>query len=286
MLNRIDHIVLPVTDLTAAAAAFERLGLRLTPVTRHEGRGTANRALFVGQGENDVYIELLAVHDREAAIAAGRRLYVEAIYHTAGATLIALASDAIAADAARIPAAVESVTAEGGRKLLDVALLPETPAAVMPLSIVQYPESPAALHARRAADGRFDHAFPLKRLDHLAAVVPDPSPALAYWEQSLGIPVWGEVPTPVMVIKQLKIGDAIMEFLCPTGPDSPLASRPPGLISMAAFEVPDLDAAVALARERGFTPSDPATGVLPGTRTATIPGSELAGLALQLLQYV
>ncbi|PFG74043.1 VOC family protein [Tepidiforma thermophila] len=37
MLTRIDHLVLPVAGLDAAAAAFERLGLVLTPRTAHAG---------------------------------------------------------------------------------------------------------------------------------------------------------------------------------------------------------------------------------------------------------
>jgi hypothetical protein len=49
--------------------------------------------------------------------------------------------------------------------------------------------------------------------------------------------------------------------------------------------VPDLDAAVRQARAAGFTAPDPAPGVLPGTRVATIRGPELAGVNLQLLQY-
>jgi hypothetical protein len=89
-----------------------------------------------------------------------------------------------------------------------------------------------------------------------------------------------------MIIRQLKIGDAILELLGPESPESPLASRPPGLASMVAWEVADLDAAVTLARDRGFTPSDPAPGILPRTRVATIPAPELAGVGMQLLEYV
>jgi hypothetical protein len=55
---------------------------------------------------------------------------------------------------------------------------------------------------------------------------------------------------------------------------------------MTAFEVPDLDAAVRVARAAGFTISDPARGPLPGTNVSRIPAEELAGLGLQLLQYV
>jgi hypothetical protein len=49
---------------------------------------------------------------------------------------------------------------------------------------------------------------------------------------------------------------------------------------------PEDKAAVAQAQAAGFTVTDPATGVLPGTRIATVQGSELAGLNMQLLQYV
>jgi hypothetical protein len=55
---------------------------------------------------------------------------------------------------------------------------------------------------------------------------------------------------------------------------------------MVAVEVPDLAAAVEHVRAAGFTAPDPAPGVLPGTRTASIPGGELSGMSLQLLEYV
>jgi hypothetical protein len=56
---------------------------------------------------------------------------------------------------------------------------------------------------------------------------------------------------------------------------------------MAAWEVEGpLDDAVGLARERGFTVSDPEAGVIPGTRRASIPAGELGGVGMQLLEYV
>ena len=55
---------------------------------------------------------------------------------------------------------------------------------------------------------------------------------------------------------------------------------------MVAWEVASLDDAVSLARERGFTVPDPNPGILPGTRVATIPATELAGVGMQLLEYV
>ena len=55
---------------------------------------------------------------------------------------------------------------------------------------------------------------------------------------------------------------------------------------MCAFEVADLDTAVATARALGFGPNEPANGILPGTRVATIPAGEMSGVGMQLLEYV
>lgn len=78
----------------------------------------------------------------------------------------------------------------------------------------------------------------------------------------------------------------MLELLGPASPESPVWQRRPGLVGMASWEVADLDAAVALARAAGFTVTDPAAGVLPGTRIATAQGADLAGVNMQLLQYV
>ena len=56
-------------------------------------------------------------------------------------------------------------------------------------------------------------------------------------------------------------------------------------LAAASADLDALDQAVAHARAAGFTVPDPAVGVLPGTRTATIPGAELAGLNMQMLEY-
>lgn len=291
-IDWIDHVVVPVKSLESAAAAYERLGLRLTPVTRHQGLGTENRAIFVGDGTNDFFVELLGIHDRAASMATGRgELYQRAMDEGKGVARLMLGSNDISSTvndlAARgVTTSVETVSREDGVRLCDVAPLEAVPGLSLTAGLIQYTQSPKESHQRRVADGRFAHDFPLKRLDHLAAVAPDIEGATRAWSELLGVPVHGEVAGTGMIIRQLKIGDAILELLGPASADSPLASRPPGQASMCAWEVPDLDAAVALARERGFTPSEPNKGVLPGTRVATIPAAELAGVGMQLLEYV
>src|SRR5439155_771331 len=90
--------------------------------------------------------------------------------------------------------------------------------------------------------------------------------ATSFWTGSLGVPVAGEVRTPVMLIRQMRVGDAMLELLGPATPDSPVASRPPGQVSMAAFEVPDIAAAVTHARAAGVVvPAPPPKGPTPGS---------------------
>ncbi|MHB8574197.1 MAG: VOC family protein [Dehalococcoidia bacterium] len=107
-----------------------------------------------------------------------------------------------------------------------------------------------------------------------------------FWTDILEVPLVGEVRTPTTIIRQFQLSDAVVELLGPTSPDSPVARRRPGLLSMAAFEVTDMAAAVAQARAAGFTVADPAPGSLPGTRVTSIAGAELSGFTLQLLEYV
>jgi hypothetical protein len=65
MIDAIDHIVIAVDDLAAAATELERrVGLTCTGAGRHEGLGTANRIAFLGDGS---YVELMAVEDPLAA---------------------------------------------------------------------------------------------------------------------------------------------------------------------------------------------------------------------------
>jgi catechol 2,3-dioxygenase-like lactoylglutathione lyase family enzyme len=290
MLTALDHIIIAVPGIEAAAAPFERLGLRLTPAMRHAGAGTENRVFFIGNGRTEMYIELLAIHDRALA---PDRVHLQADIddgprvHSLMFTAQDLDGVAVALNAAGHEVERREVFRGDGSKICDVVGLGDVPLGGR-ASFLRYTRSEPERLADHAARGLFTHDFPLKRLDHVAIVAPALQAVADSWLRLTGTRVTGEVRSEErgMHILQLQVGDAIVELLGPASSTSPLASRPAGLISMAAFEVDDLNRAVALARSRGFTPSDPAAGVLPGTRVATIPPGELSGLALQLLQYV
>jgi catechol 2,3-dioxygenase-like lactoylglutathione lyase family enzyme len=236
--------------VAADPAPYERLGLRSSAIA------SGPPIVRIGHGTNAVRIVFLAVGN-------------------AGISTIGIR-------VANLRAAVEHLSARGllsnVHRSGDFAWLPIRDRTGADLMVTQ---GSAATPAHNPA-----RLFPLKRLDHLAAVAHDLDGTCRFWADVLGVPVIGEVRTPTMIIRQLRIGDAIFELLGPAGPNSPLHQRPARLVSMAAWEVDDLSAAVAQARAAGFTVSDPAVGVLPGTRTATIPAADLGGVAMQLLEYV
>ena len=102
---RIDHVVLAVRDLDAAADRLAReRGLATVPGGSHPGWGTANRLAPLGED----YVELLAVVDPEVArrTALGRLL----LERSAGGDAwfaVCLADDDIDATAARLELTVE-----------------------------------------------------------------------------------------------------------------------------------------------------------------------------------
>jgi hypothetical protein len=100
VLLGIDHLVVAVSDPDGGAAELEnRLGLRATGDGRHDGLGTFNRLVWLG----DSYLELVGVFDVELA----RRSWlgrptVAALERGGGLITFALASDALARDVAAL----------------------------------------------------------------------------------------------------------------------------------------------------------------------------------------
>jgi catechol 2,3-dioxygenase-like lactoylglutathione lyase family enzyme len=265
--DAINSLFVATPDPDAACRPYEKLGLRVGPARQ------GARSLVVGQTHNPVVVRFLAdsplAEPLRRAVATGRGLFAVGL-------CVADLDGALGRLASK---GVQSRTFGDGEA--DMAWLALHEQAGIDLFLV--PHGP---HAAEVGAGLLNHSFPLKRLDHLAAVTPDLEEKTRFWADVLGVPVAGEVTTPTMVIRQMRIGDAVLELLGSASPDSPIGKRPPGLVGMASWEVDDLDAAVRQAREAGFTISDAAPGPLPGTRIATIQGSDLAGFNMQLLQYV
>ncbi len=276
LYDAIDSIYLAIRDLDAACRPYERLGLRFSPNL------AGCRTLHVGGRTNLFAVHFIAdaapgsplAAPLHQALDAGRSLFAVALRVANLDTILAHFTNR----------GLDATKFRDGNT--DLAWLPLHEQAGTDLVLVQHACPVPERYAAVAQAGLLEHAFPLRRLDHLAVVTHDLDVKTRFWSDVLGVPVAGEVTTPTMVIRQLKIGNAVLELLGPASPDSPLRQRLPGLVSMASWEVADLDAAVAQAKAAGFTVSDPAAGPLPGTRIATIQGTELAGVNMQLLQYV
>lgn len=288
----IDHVSVATADLEAAAAPWRRLGLTVAAGTRHAGAGTESAvAMFGDSPERMCFIEFLMVHDRAqaSATARGRRL-LAAIDAGGGVFRCVLDVDAAApfvaaAAAAGGTAEVTPVRRADGSAIGDAVAFGGDAETSNEPRLIAHARPRAERFAARRARGAFASTFALRRLDHLALVPRDMAASTRWWHDVLGVGVHGEVRAGGLYIRQFRVGDGMVEFLGPNTPDSPIARAAPGLRSMLACEVADLDAAVATARARGFSPSVPGPGALPGTRTATIPARELGGVALQLLAY-
>src|SRR3954452_16679990 len=104
MLTGIDHVVVAVRSVEAAAETLEReLGIAFTGGGRHDAWGTYNRLAFFG----DTYLELIGVFDADRVRSAQGSAVSRATLNRLdagdeGLVSYALASNAIADDAARL----------------------------------------------------------------------------------------------------------------------------------------------------------------------------------------
>src|SRR3954470_18657507 len=111
---RIDHVIYATADLDAAAARIEaELGLRALGGGRHEGLGTHNRIVPLGDG----YLELLAVVDPAEAAASELGRAVTARIAAVGDGLLgwAVAVEDVAPHAERLGIGVSTIARQGMR---------------------------------------------------------------------------------------------------------------------------------------------------------------------------
>jgi catechol 2,3-dioxygenase-like lactoylglutathione lyase family enzyme len=291
-VTAIDHLAVACGDLAAASEPWRRLGFLPVAGGRHPGLGTENAVVFVGSDpETMFYIEFITIHDSaEAAVSVRGRLLAEAIDAGGGGFRLVLeAGDPQALEASLTSASIEwdrvEVRRADGSSIGHAYTVNGERETSLDPRVLAYGLDRAARFEGRSARGLFGGTFAVSRLDHVALLAGDLEAETAKWRDAFGIPPTGEVRGPGIIVRQFQVGDGVVELLAASDPSSRLAAAPPGLRSMVAFEVDDLDVAVATARERGFELPDGATGILPGTRTATISPDQLSGVALQLLEY-
>jgi hypothetical protein len=200
MVTGIDHLVIAVPDLDAAAHELEqRVGLEITGGGRHEGAGTSNRIAFLADGS---YLELIAIDDRDAAQespvgAAAMRQLAES---GAGLATFALAEDHLVDTVAALAANGSTLgPVQAGSRRRDDGELVEWSVAVpgelgpqSPPFLIQHAATgaewgPAALAERREFVHPIGSPVILVRLD---IATPDPPSLAARYLRDLGLEFW------------------------------------------------------------------------------------------------
>jgi catechol 2,3-dioxygenase-like lactoylglutathione lyase family enzyme len=282
-LDRIDHFVMAATDLEPAYKALTRLGIVANPPGPAGDTANDNCFFNFGGPEQFCAVEWIRVRDRARVEAdPAQSDLLRLVDAGGGAYFIGFPVESL--DPAREVFGARGGYTESEVRVLDdeaiITFRPHDTAAIgCPILLLEYPPAVIAVQPEMTS---VVHGFPLEHLDHLAIVPADFEASTRYWTDVLGVPMHAEIEAPTFVIRQMKVGSVMVELLKPSG----ATTLPAGLLPSMACEVADVDACADLARERGFTVTDPAPGLLPGTRITRFDPAEMAGLALQLLQYV
>ncbi len=272
MIDRIHHVGIVVHSADDALGFFrDTLGLHVTEDRVVQEQGV--RGVLLALGENE--IELLEPVQADTGVARFLESRGQTLHH------ICFNTDNILAELDRLRAlGVELIDQEPRDGLAGkIAFLhPKAMHGVL----VELAQPPVSDHVKHSDE---------KGFDHLALTVADYEAAKATWKQNIGLEVVNEIRPEGrgMVIGQMPSGQCMVELLAATDPDSAMAKRiaeqGERASSMVAIEVTDLDAEVAKYRTAGLTLPDPATGVLPNSRTSTISAEQAFGLAIQLIEF-
>ena len=130
----------------------------------------------------------------------------------------------------------------------------------------------------------------LDRIDHVGVAVSDLEAALALYEGALRMPVAHREVVSEQGVEAvlLDVGENHVELLAPLGPETPvgryLERHGPG-IHHVAYQVPDIEAALAQARDAGLRLIDetPRTGIRD-SRVAFVHPAALGGVLTELVE--
>ena len=130
----------------------------------------------------------------------------------------------------------------------------------------------------------------LGRLDHVGIAVTDLAAARALYERVLGLEVTHEEVIEDQGVHELllRAGEAFVQLVAPLSPDSPvgrfLASRGEG-VHHVGYAVPDVAAALADLRSKGFEVIEPAPRIgSGGTTIAFLHPKSMQGVLVELVQ--
>jgi catechol 2,3-dioxygenase-like lactoylglutathione lyase family enzyme len=271
VLTAIDHVVVAVRDLDAAAARYANL-LGRAPSWRgeHPALGTANCLFRL----DNTYLELLASRDAGASASGLDQRLSEAgegVFALAFATADAAALASALRDrgiATSDPVAGEGREATSGalRRWRNV-FLPESATRGLLLFAIEHRSPPEALPP---AAHRADPNAEVSGLDHVVVSSADAAASTALFGEQLGIRLALDRSFPERGLRLLffRLGGITLEVASPleAGADAEARDRFFGL----AYRVPNADAAQRRLAAAGFDVSEVRAGRKPGTRVCTV----------------
>ncbi len=140
---------------------------------------------------------------------------------------------------------------------------------------------------------RYEEKLPagiFRRLDHLGIAVADLEAARLGYVEKLGFVELERESLPEQGVEVIMLdgGNCRIELLAPLGESSPIAKfldkRGAGL-QQAAFEVADMDAALAVLAEQGLAPLAPPSIGAGGLRICFLHPRDTHGVLFELVEY-
>jgi methylmalonyl-CoA/ethylmalonyl-CoA epimerase len=129
------------------------------------------------------------------------------------------------------------------------------------------------------------------KINHVAIAVKDLDSSLFFWRDVLGLHLdhVEEVPSQKANVAFFPVGDSEIELVQPTDPESGvgkfLESRGPGIHHLC-FEVDDIDASLAVMREKGVHLINQEPLELPGRKLAFVHPKSTGGVLIELYELI
>jgi len=129
----------------------------------------------------------------------------------------------------------------------------------------------------------------IRKIDHVAIVVPDIKNALAFWQEALGLELHHveDVPSQKALVAFLPTGESEIELVKPTTEDTGAArflnDRGPGMHHLC-FEVDDLEGMLDNLKSKGIRLINEVPLQLEGRRMAFIHPKSACGVLVELYE--
>lgn len=129
------------------------------------------------------------------------------------------------------------------------------------------------------------------KINHVAIAVSAMEPALAFWQEMLGLVVdhIEDVPSQKSQVAFLPVGESEVELVMPTTDDSGLAKfvqEKGGGIHHICFEVEDLEGMLVKLRDKGVRLINETPTILPGRKLAFVHPKSTGGVLIELYEIL